>query len=104
MPDCSENMLEKYPDLEARVPSLLAENVKTVVVDCEAVAWDMQQHKILPFQVMISVSADESGLQPSRDCYCWCLGTDSCPVRYHGPGAPVHQPAALKLAKEQTPS
>ena len=48
---CSENMLEKYPDLEARVPQLLAKDVKTVVVDCEAVAWDVEQHKILPFQV-----------------------------------------------------
>ena len=47
-------MLEKYPDLEARVPQLLAKNVKSVVVDCEAVAWDLEQHKILPFQVRAS--------------------------------------------------
>ena len=60
-------MLEKYPDLEARVPSLLAMDVKTVVVDCEAVAWDVQQHKILPFQVL-SVLEAESGLLPTRDC------------------------------------
>ncbi len=43
-------MLEKYPDLEVRVPKLLAPDVKTLVVDCEAVAWDVQQHRILPFQ------------------------------------------------------
>ena len=44
------------------MPSLLAEDVKTVVVDCEAVAWDVQQHKILPFQVILGVS------QKSQDC------------------------------------
>ena len=61
--DCaySESMLEKYPDLEVRVPKLLAPDVKTLVVDCEAVAWDIEQHRILPFQASSAVHDSSMG-------------------------------------------
>ena len=49
----SENNTSKYPDLAADVPKLLKEGCKSVVLDCEAVAYDRITKKILPFQVSI---------------------------------------------------
>ncbi|KAK9808214.1 hypothetical protein WJX73_009727 [Symbiochloris irregularis] len=48
----SEDMTGKYPDLAQRMPDLLAPDVKSLVVDCEAVAWDPKEGKIRPFQVL----------------------------------------------------
>ena len=47
----SENNTSKYPDIIAALPSLLQDKVKSIVLDCEAVAYDKEQDKILPFQV-----------------------------------------------------
>ena len=47
----SENNTGKYPDLAADVPKLLKHGVTSVVLDCEAVAYDRVTKKILPFQV-----------------------------------------------------
>ncbi len=49
----SENNTSKYPDLAADVPKLLKEGCKSVVLDCEAVAYDRITKKILPFQVSL---------------------------------------------------
>lgn len=48
----SENNTTKYPDLAADVPKLLKEGCSSVVLDCEAVAYDRVTKKILPFQVL----------------------------------------------------
>ncbi|KAL3133936.1 hypothetical protein ABBQ32_008384 [Trebouxia sp. C0010 RCD-2024] len=48
----SENNTSKYPDLAADVPKLLKEGCSSVVLDCEAVAYDRVTKKILPFQVL----------------------------------------------------
>eukprot|EP00803_Ostreobium_quekettii_P005909 evm.model.scf_59.10 EVM.evm.TU.scf_59.10 scf_59:60347-66969(+) len=48
----AENNTSKYPDLVARMASCLKEGVKSAVLDCEAVAYDIQQKRILPFQVL----------------------------------------------------
>lgn len=48
-----EDMSQRYPDLVAIMKELIATaNVKLVVLDCEAVAWDRANDKILPFQVL----------------------------------------------------
>ena len=49
----SENNTSKYPDLVSTLPSLLTEGTKSVVLDCEAVAFDRTTNKILPFQVLL---------------------------------------------------
>ena len=41
----------KYPDIAASVPGLIKPGVKSVVLDCEAVAFERETGKILPFQV-----------------------------------------------------
>lgn len=48
----SENNTSKYPDLAADVPKLLKQGCSSVVLDCEAVAYDRVTKKILPFQVI----------------------------------------------------
>jgi DNA ligase-1 len=48
----SENLSEKYPDVIQRMPKCPKEGVKSFVMDCEAVAWDVQKECILPFQVL----------------------------------------------------
>lgn len=56
----SEDMSQRYPDLVSIVKSFLrAQSEKldsncspTMILDCEAVAWDREAEKILPFQVL----------------------------------------------------
>lgn len=48
----SENMSERYPDILAALPSIVKPPVESVILDCEAVAWDRQDKRILPFQML----------------------------------------------------
>jgi len=47
-----EDNTSKYPDIISRLPKCLGENVKSAVLDCEAVAWDRETKQIQPFQVL----------------------------------------------------
>merc|ERR1712088_114911 len=47
-----EDNTSKYPDIIKRLPKCLGENVKSAVLDCEAVAWDREKKSIQPFQVL----------------------------------------------------
>lgn len=47
----SEDMTVRYPDLVSIIPKFAGE-AKSFILDCEAVAWDRVQNKILPFQVL----------------------------------------------------
>lgn len=47
----SENNTGKYPDIVQRVHKALKPEVKSIVLDAEAVAYDKDKKKILPFQV-----------------------------------------------------
>ena len=49
----SENNTQKYPDIAASVPGLVKEGVQSVVLDCEAVAFERETGRILPFQVLL---------------------------------------------------
>lgn len=56
----SEDMSQRYPDLVAIIKDFVKSNVedsetaspKSLILDCEAVAWDRETKKILPFQVL----------------------------------------------------
>eukprot|EP00911_Craspedida_sp_UC1_P001901 UC1_evm1s1460 len=48
----SENNTSKYPDIIERMPGLIKDTVTSFVIDCEAVAYDVTEKKILPFQVL----------------------------------------------------
>ncbi|XP_037297799.1 DNA ligase 1 isoform X2 [Manduca sexta] len=47
-----ENNTTKYPDIIRRLPSLLGPDVHSCVLDCEAVAYDVVNKQILPFQIL----------------------------------------------------
>lgn len=48
----SEDNTSKYPDIIERINKSFKENVKSCVLDAEAVAWDKEKQMILPFQVL----------------------------------------------------
>lgn len=47
-----ENMTEKYPEIRINDFIQDMDGTKSLILDCEAVAWDKEQKKILPFQVL----------------------------------------------------
>lgn len=46
----SEDLSKKYPDVLARLSSWVKPGTKSFVLDCETVAWDTREKKVLPFQ------------------------------------------------------
>lgn len=47
-----ENNTSKYPDITQRIPQFVKEGVTSFILDCEAVAWDIEKKEILPFQIL----------------------------------------------------
>lgn len=47
-----EDMSQRYPDLLSGSTKFAADGTSSYILDCEAVAWDREQKKILPFQVL----------------------------------------------------
>uniref|UniRef100_T1JW70 DNA ligase n=2 Tax=Tetranychus urticae TaxID=32264 RepID=T1JW70_TETUR len=47
-----EDNTSKYPDIISRMKDVIKPDVKTCIIDSEAVAWDSQEQQILPFQVL----------------------------------------------------
>ncbi|KAH6624434.1 ATP-dependent DNA ligase [Chaetomium sp. MPI-SDFR-AT-0129] len=50
----SEDLSGKYPDVLARLPSWVKEDTKSFVLDCESVAWDIEEKKVMPFQQLMT--------------------------------------------------
>ncbi|OCK86465.1 ATP-dependent DNA ligase [Lepidopterella palustris CBS 459.81] len=50
----SEDLSKKYPDILAKLPSWVEKGTKSFVLDCETVAWDMVEKKVLPFQQLMT--------------------------------------------------
>lgn len=48
----SENMTEKYPDVIEVVKAALTDDCQSGMIDSEVVAWDVDNGRILPFQVL----------------------------------------------------
>lgn len=47
-----ENNTSKYPDVISRFQKCATHEVKSCILDCEAVAWDREKSQILPFQIL----------------------------------------------------
>lgn len=47
-----ENNTSKYPDIISRLETCKTKDVKSCVLDCEAVAYDLENKQILPFQIL----------------------------------------------------
>jgi len=50
----SEDLSKKYPDILVKLPHWVKDGTKSFVLDCETVAWDMEEKKVLPFQQLMT--------------------------------------------------
>jgi DNA ligase-1 len=50
----SEDLSKKYPDILAKLSSWVKNDTKSFVLDCETVAWDVVEKKVLPFQQLMT--------------------------------------------------
>ena len=50
----SEDLSKKYPDILAKLPSWVKDGTTSFVLDCESVAWDLEEKKVLPFQQLMT--------------------------------------------------
>ncbi|KAK3943071.1 DNA ligase 1 [Diplogelasinospora grovesii] len=50
----SEDLSKKYPDILAKLATWVKEDTKSFVLDCESVAWDVTEKKVLPFQQLMT--------------------------------------------------
>ena len=50
----SEDLSKKYPDILAKLQTWVKPETKSFVLDCETVAWDMVEKKVLPFQQLMT--------------------------------------------------
>ncbi|KAI1878011.1 uncharacterized protein JN550_000193 [Neoarthrinium moseri] len=50
----SEDLSKKYPDILDKLHTWVKEGTKSFVLDCETVAWDVTDKKVLPFQQLMT--------------------------------------------------
>lgn len=50
----SEDLSKKYPDVLAKLGTWIKDGVSSFVLDCETVAWDTENKKVLPFQQLMT--------------------------------------------------
>lgn len=50
----SEDLSQKYPDILAKLNTWVKPDTKSFVLDCETVAWDSVEKKVLPFQQLMT--------------------------------------------------
>jgi DNA ligase-1 len=50
----SEDLSKKYPDILSKLPSWIKDGTQSFVLDCETVAWDLVEKKVLPFQQLMT--------------------------------------------------
>lgn len=50
----SEDLSKKYPDVLAKLHTWVKPDTKSFVLDCESVAWDVVEKKVLPFQQLMT--------------------------------------------------
>ena len=50
----SEDLSKKYPDILAKLETWIKPGIRSFVVDCETVAWDVEAKKVLPFQQLMT--------------------------------------------------
>ncbi|KAI9678920.1 MAG: hypothetical protein M1829_001905 [Trizodia sp. TS-e1964] len=50
----SEDLSKKYPDILVKLHTWVKPGTKSFVLDCESVAWDLEEKKVLPFQQLMT--------------------------------------------------
>ncbi|KAH7038137.1 uncharacterized protein B0I36DRAFT_75939 [Microdochium trichocladiopsis] len=66
----SEDLSKKYPDILAKLHTWVKEGTKSFVLDCETVAWDVNEKKVLPFQQLMTRKKKDVKLQDVKVKVC----------------------------------
>ncbi|KAK3340205.1 ATP-dependent DNA ligase [Neurospora tetraspora] len=66
----SEDLSQKYPDVLAKLPTWVKESTKSFVLDCESVAWDTVEKKVLPFQQLMTRKKKDVKLEDVKVKVC----------------------------------
>ncbi|GAB1320681.1 ATP-dependent DNA ligase Cdc17 [Madurella fahalii] len=66
----SEDLSKKYPDVLAKLPTWVKEDTRSFVLDCESVAWDVQEKKVLPFQQLMTRKKKDVKLEEVKVKVC----------------------------------
>ncbi|KFY39757.1 hypothetical protein V495_05750 [Pseudogymnoascus sp. VKM F-4514 (FW-929)] len=67
----SEDLSKKYPDILEKLGTWVKPETKSFVLDCETVAWDMVEKKVLPFQQLMTrkkkdVKTEDVKVKPTK--------------------------------------
>ncbi|KAL0931667.1 DNA ligase [Colletotrichum truncatum] len=66
----SEDLSKKYPDILAKLHTWVKDDTKSFVLDCETVAWDVEEKKVLPFQQLMTRKKKDVKLEDVKVKVC----------------------------------
>ncbi|KAI2472077.1 ATP-dependent DNA ligase [Annulohypoxylon bovei var. microspora] len=66
----SEDLSKKYPDILAKLDTWVKDGTKSFVLDCETVAWDVDEKKVLPFQQLMTRKKKDVKLEDVKVKVC----------------------------------
>lgn len=66
----SEDLSKKYPDILAKLSMWVKPDTKSFVLDCETVAWDTEEKKVLPFQQLMTRKKKDVKLEDVKVKVC----------------------------------
>ncbi|KAJ3533131.1 hypothetical protein NM208_g8127 [Fusarium decemcellulare] len=66
----SEDLSKKYPDILAKLHTWVKPDTKSFVLDCETVAWDVDEKKVLPFQQLMTRKKKDVKLEDVKVKVC----------------------------------
>ncbi|KHO00805.1 DNA ligase (Polydeoxyribonucleotide synthase [ATP]) [Metarhizium album ARSEF 1941] len=66
----SEDLSKKYPDILAKLGTWVKNDTKSFVLDCETVAWDVAEKKVLPFQQLMTRKKKDVKLEDVKVKVC----------------------------------
>jgi DNA ligase 1 len=66
----SEDLSKKYPDILAKLHTWVKDDTKSFVLDCETVAWDVTEKKVLPFQQLMTRKKKDVKLEDVKVKVC----------------------------------
>jgi DNA ligase-1 len=73
----SEDLSKKYPDILSKLNTWVKEDTKSFVLDCETVAWDMVEKKVLPFQQLMTRKKKDVKSKMLKSKFAFSLLTSS---------------------------
>jgi len=66
----SEELSPKYPDILAALNKWVQDGVESFVLDCEAVAWDRDEKRVLPFQQLMTRKRKDVAIEDVKVKVC----------------------------------